>query len=246
MPYLNSVPFFLGLPLREGYEVTDCVPRELGLRAAAGEITAGPLPLMDYFRLQETFERLGRIGIAVRGRAHSALLFARKPIRQLDGATIAVTQETSTTAVLLRLLLEQRYQLAPASYQRGHDLSADALLLIGDEALCFKRTNTQYPFEIDVGFEWWLWQHLPFVFAVWAVRKDAIPQEKKHLEAALMRSLASNLGQLEAISQEYSKRLTIPAEELHEYLSSFVYRLGPSEEGGIAKFKALVDAHHLL
>ena len=51
IPYLNSAPFFRGLPLGAGYDLVDCVPRELGLRAAAGEIMAGLLPLIDFFRL---------------------------------------------------------------------------------------------------------------------------------------------------------------------------------------------------
>src|SRR3989338_6068607 len=118
VPYLNSAPFFHGLPLGEGFECVDAVPRVLGQQAAAGELTAGLLPLADFFRLQDQFERLGPFGVAVRGRAHSVLLFSRRPVRQLDGASIAVTDETSTTAVLLRLLLEQRYHLTPASYER--------------------------------------------------------------------------------------------------------------------------------
>jgi len=182
----------------------------------------------------------------VRGRARSALLFTRRPIRQLDGAVIAVTEETSTTFLLLRLLLEQRYRMAPAEYRRGQHPGADALLLIGDEALRFQRTNTQYPFEIDLAFEWWLWQHLPCVFAVWAVRKDAEPEEKKRLERALGQSLARNTAQLEAVAAERSEALGIPAAELAAYLSAFLYRLGPAEEDGIRQFQALVDEHHLL
>ena len=207
---------------------------------------AGPLPVVDYFRLADRFERLGHFGIEVRGRAHSALLFSLKPIRQLDGATIAVTEETSTTAFLLRLLLEHRYNVLPASYQRGTDKDADALLLIGDEALRFKYTNRRYPFEIDVAFEWWLWQHLPFVFAVWAIRKDASAQDKKQVELGLARSLGANVAQLALIAQESSRTLDIPAAELEAYLSNFIYRLGQLEEEGIRHFKELLDEHHLL
>jgi len=263
VPYLNSAPFFRGLPLDERYELSDCPPRTLGAKAAAGEIVAGPLPLMDYLRLQGTFERLGHIGIAVRGRARSALLFSRKPISQLDGSTIAVTDETSTTLNLLRLLLEKRYHICPAAYdrrlhpekrrtlapkstERRQEPEADALLLIGDEAIRFKRVNNQYPFETDVAFEWWLWQHLPFVFAVWAIRKDAEPQEKKRMEAALMQSLAANLRQLDRLAEESAAAFGLPAEELREYLSNFIYRLGPSEEEGMARFQVLLHDHRLL
>jgi len=246
VPYLNSVPFFRGLPLQERWTFTDGVPRALGALAASGTIAAGLLPLADYFRLQDQFERLGHFGVAVRGRARSAMLFARKPLRQLDGAVIAVTEESSTTARLLRLLLEQRYHVTPASYQPGRHAEADALLLIGDEAIRFQQTNTQYPYEIDVAFEWWLWQHLPCVFAVWAVRKDVSPQEKKSLELSVAKSLAMNLAQLEAIAQETSPQFGLPAQEIITYLSGFIYRFGSSEEEAIARFQVLLHEHHLL
>ena len=57
VPYLNSVPFFRGLSLEERFELVDCVPHALGVQAAAGEVAAGLLPLADYLRLTETFER---------------------------------------------------------------------------------------------------------------------------------------------------------------------------------------------
>ncbi len=241
MPYLNSAPFFRGLALGERFALADLVPREQGLKASSGEIAAGLLPIVDFFRLEETFERIGRFGIAVRGRARSVLLFSRKPIRQLEGCTIAVTEETSTSAVLLRLLLEQRYRITPASYVRGQHVDADAQLLIGDEALRFQHANARYPYEIDVAFEWWLWQHLPFVFAVWAIRKDASPQDKKQVEMALIKSLGGNMGQMELIAQEHASGLGVPAAELQTYLASFIYRLSQPEEEGIKRFRAFVE-----
>ncbi|MDP3722575.1 MAG: menaquinone biosynthesis protein [Candidatus Omnitrophota bacterium] len=269
VPYLNSAPFFRGLSLGARYEVTDCVPRALGQMAAAGTIDAGLLPLADYLRLQGAFERLGRFGIAVRGRGRSVLLFSRTPILQLDGRTIAVTEETSTSAVLLRLLLEHRYRLAPAAYERvrvpppmagvdedvptskmegphGQDPAADAWLLIGDAALRFSHANTRFPYEYDLAFEWWMWQHLPCVFAVWAIRAGDSAHERKALEAALAKSLVMNLGQLETIAQESSERLGVPSTELQVYLERFVYRLGPDEEAAISRFATLAHEHHLL
>ena len=246
VPYLNSAPFYRGLSLGDRHALTDCVPRELGERAARGELDAGLLPLADLFRLHGRFERLGPFGIAVRGRARSVMLFARRPIRQLDGAVVAVTEETSTTAVLLRLMLEIRYHVVPSAYARGRNPDADALLLIGDEALRFQQDNRQYPFEIDVAFEWWLWQHLPFVFAVWAIRKDAASEEKKRLELALSGALGRNAGQLEAIAQEHAADFGLPAEELQRYLAAFIYRLSKPEEEAIQQFKRLVDEHRVL
>lgn len=246
LPYLNSVPFFRHLPVGERVVLSDYVPRALGAKAAEGVVTAGLLPVVDFFRLEETFERIGPFGIAVRGQARSAILFSRKPLRQLDGAVIAVTEESSTTACLLRLLLEQRYHVTPAGYQRGRSEDADALLLIGDDVLRLRQANASYPYEVDVGFEWWLWQHLPFVFAVWAIRKDAAADEKKALEVAITKALARNLGQLDAIGQECAAPMGMPAEEIQRYLSGFIYRFSRPEEEGISQFRRLVNEHRLL
>ena len=246
VPYLNSAPFFRGLPLGDRFELTDCMPRQLGQQAAAGHESAGLLSLIDFFRLEERFERLGHFGLAVRGRAHSVLLFSRQPIRQLDGATISVTEETSTAARLLRLVLEQRYRISPQAYRRGDDPDADALLLIGDAALRFQRGNTRFPFEVDLAFEWWLWQHVPFVFAVWAIRSDARAQVKRELESGLARALGTNLGRLPEIAAESAASFGLPAGDLEHYLSSFLYRLGHDEEEGIRRFRDLVHEHHLL
>ena len=234
----------------------DAVPHRLGQLAAAGSVIAGLLPVADFFRLESSFEPLGHFGIAVRGRVRSVMLFSRRPLRQLDGAIIGVTEETSTSALLLRLLLEQRYRLTPASYQRVPSEAArlgspqrwegDALLLIGDEALRSQHSNAQYPFEIDLAFEWWLWRHLPFVFGLWAVRKDASAQHKKQIEAGLARALAMNLGQLQAIGTEYAQPLGAPAAELTAYLAAFHYRLGPEETQAMAEFRELVQTHGLL
>ncbi|MBI2093267.1 MAG: menaquinone biosynthesis protein [Candidatus Omnitrophica bacterium] len=248
IPYLNSLPLYRGLDLGNGNSLIDYVPSELGRQASSGSVAGGLLSLADYLRLQDTFERLGPFGIAVRGRSRSALLFSRKPIRQLDGAKILVSAESSTTVLLLRLLLEQRYHVLPQAYLEGHRTQedADALLLIGDEAVRFSHANTLYPFEVDLAFEWWLWQHLPFVFAVWAIRKDVPSEDKRQMERALSRALGINMKQLGEMAQEQSPLLGVPAGELLKYLEGFHYRLSAPEEEGLARFTELVHDYNVL
>ena len=247
VPFLNCAPFFQGLGVDGAVELVDVPPRQLGKEAEAGNVAAGPMALADYLRLQDRFERLGNLGIAVHGRCGSTELFSRRPIRQLDGAVIAVSDQTSTTALLLRLILEQRYALSPKAYQRGaaHG-AADAALLIGDDALKFRAENRTFPFEIDLSFEWWLWQHLPSVFAVWVVRKDCSPDDKQRLSRTIQKQLAVNLGRLDLLAQQGSERLGLSSEELKLYLTRFQYRLSEPEERAIKQFEQLVHEHHLL
>ena len=55
-----------------------------------------------------------------------------------------------------------------------------------------------------------------------------------------------NAGRLELIAQEYSKTLGLPAQDLHVYLSSFIYRLSQPEEEAMKRFKMLADESRLL
>ena len=246
VPYLNSVPYFHGVSFGEGVSVSDAVPRALARKTAAGEADAGLLPSIEFFRQESAFERVGPFGIAVRGRVQSVLLFSRLPIRQLDGATIAVTDDSSTSACLLRLLLEGRYQIAPSAYVHSQSPDADALLLIGDEALRMVQSNASYPFEYDLAFEWWLWQHLPFVFAVWAVRKTVPADQKKRLELALSGALGVNTKRYGMLAQTYGPQAGLSEPEAQAYLANLAYRLSQFEEEGLRKFRDLADEHHLL
>ena len=248
IPYTNCAPFFHGLAAEEeAWAWADLSPRQLGQEAKEGRLMAGPMALADFLRLNGAFERLGSLGIAVRGRCGSVLLFSRKPARQLDGEIIAVTEDTSTTALLLRLILEQQFRIKPKQYARGAATEdAEAVLLIGDEALKFRAVNRRYPYETDLAFEWWLWQHLPFVFAVWAVRKDAPAAEAQRLSRLLQHQLAVNTGRLDELAKERAPSLGLPPEEVQRYLASFIYRLSEPEERAITQFEALVHEHHLL
>ena len=245
IPYLNCVPFFHGLKLPEGWEWCEASPRQLGQEAKAGKIFAGPLALADFLRLDDQFERLGPFGVAVRGRCQSVMVFSKKPMRQLDGAAIAVTEETSTSALLLRLIAEQRYGIRPR-YLPGDHPDADALLLIGDQALKAQAGNRNFPYEVDLAFEWWLWQHLPFVFAVWAVRKDSDAADKQLLSRELLRAFGQNSRRLDALAVERAVALGRSAEDLTMYLEHFVYRLSQPEEDAIRVFSKLVHDHGLL
>ena len=49
-------------------------------------------------------------GIATQGATGSVLLWSHRPLAALNGATVGVTDETSTSVRLLRLLLVRRYR----------------------------------------------------------------------------------------------------------------------------------------
>src|SRR5262245_2600039 len=77
------------------------------------------MAVVDWFGLENEFEPVGSYGIASEGAVLSVLLFSPRPIEMLAGALIGVTEETSTSFRLLRLLLERFHRLRGRRYRRG-------------------------------------------------------------------------------------------------------------------------------
>lgn len=263
--YLNSAPFFAGMA-DERLEMVDLHPRALGQAAARGDIDAGLMSLADTFRNPE-FEALGDLGIALDGPAHSVLLFSSRPLRQLDGASIGITGETSTSYPLLRLLLDGHYGVHPASYIRrpqGPDPADDAMLLIGDAALRraarnglepgrrdyggailelgTNRFDEPYQHILDLSAAWKQWQGLPFVFARWMVRKELPREARVMLVESLLGSLDRNLRDLEGVAAEHADRAGLTAAAAYAYLMGFVYRFGDAGENAIVTFREMLEA----
>jgi chorismate dehydratase len=188
-------------------------------------------------RLEETVTRLP-FGIVGPTRAQSVLLFADRPMRELGGRRIAVTGETSTSVRLVRILLAFRYEV-PAPVLVGLDESADAVLLIGDEALRLRQGAWPRPFCHDLGEEWTTWTGQPMVFAAWAVRRDAPVAARRGLEMALGDALEVGLANLPAIAAR-RRDTGLSEAEIVEYLASFTYRIGPDEEKAAAEYRRLL------
>ena len=60
VPYLHAEPFYVDMA-RRGLALTELTPRAIGVAAANGEIDAGPVPLVDCFRLEDRLQASGRV-----------------------------------------------------------------------------------------------------------------------------------------------------------------------------------------
>ena len=169
IPYLNSEVFYQDSPL-DLLEVHTHVPSALSYAARQGEIDLAPVPIVTCFELENLFVPLGDFGIAVKDKARSIIVFSKRPIEELNGATVALTGESSTSVRLLRVLFARRYDITPAQYVSTQEPN-DALILIGDQALRNRRGLPSYPYMYDLAELWNEWTGLPFVFARWVVRR---------------------------------------------------------------------------
>src|SRR3990172_2637153 len=204
--YLNSQPFY---PLLLGEHRLIPTP--------PSELAGGILATADYLVNAERYEPVSGLGVANREEVRSILLSSSRPIEDLDGALVGVTEETSTSARLLRLLLEDRYAVRPRAYVRGARSEADAFLVIGNEALSQNvRPTPGFPYRYDLASEWWAWTGLPFVFALWAIRRSLPENVKQRFEDLLSRSFAVGMSQVDEIAAEFAGELG-RAEDLASY-----------------------------
>lgn len=242
--YLNSQPFY---PLLLGeHRLIPTPPSELGRMASKGEIDAGILATADYLVNADRYEPVAELGVANHEEVRSILLASTRPIAELDRAVLGVTEETSTSVRLLKLLLEVRYRVRPKAYVRGLREDADAFLVIGNEALSQNHhPSSGFPHRYDLASEWWAWTGLPFVFALWAIRRSLPANVKESFRELLLRSFELGLTKIDNIAAEFAGDLGSAA-ELASYLRNFHYHLGPEEMRGFEEFRRLLLEHDLL
>ena len=245
IPYLNSVPFYARLEKRD-FRILPVVPRRMGMLCALGEIDAGPFSLMDFLRQEDDMELMGWC-IATREQVKSVMLFSKEGWRDLDGRTIGITDDTATSVHLLSVLLEKKYGVH-ARFERLHQGvnsydGLDAVLLIGDEALRRNKHGLDgFELVYDLAREWYEWQKLPFVFAVWALRRSLPSAVKEELSGLVKGSLESVGGDFVSVAGPHGRRIGLTDEETQEYLSGFNYSLGEREREAIEVFRRLVPA----
>ena len=238
MEYMNSEPFYYNMD-REAIELYPGVPSALGQAAAQGKIDAGPLSLVDFWNLEDSFVQLGQFCIATFGKTRSVLFYSKCPVEQLDGACLGVTSHTSTAKRLLEVLLLHRFRVSPKSYVDIEEPN-DAFLTIGDPALRCRYGVPSYPYRYDLGEEWYYLTGLPFVFAVWAVRKDLDPEAVAHLTNVLYGCIDDGMDHMENIGQ-MRQDVRMSAREVIEYYQGFRYWAGAAEQEGMKRFKGYLD-----
>jgi chorismate dehydratase len=202
--YLNTVPLFYRL---EGYQVVEGHPHELVKKIREGEIDAGIVSSVEYFFNPDKYFVLRDISISSVGKVCSVLLLSNKPLEEVH--KVRITPNSLTSRYLLIYLLKEVYGREPAEVLEGED----AFLAIGDEALNLKG---RYDFCYDLGEEWFRATGLPFVYALFLLRKEASYEHSERLIEDLKRSVELFFRDLER------GRAKVPEGFVKEYLSSCI------------------------
>ncbi|MFB3113113.1 MAG: MqnA/MqnD/SBP family protein, partial [Gemmatimonadales bacterium] len=106
---------------------------------------------------------------------------------------------------------------------------------IGDAALVLA-SREKYAFRYDLGEEWKRWTGLPFVFAVWAARRDVNPSAVAAVHRSLLASRDWGLSHIDELATEAAGVTNIGVGECREYLSGLNYELSYRHLEGLTSF----------
>jgi len=193
----------------QGVEVVPAYPSQLNKMIKSGMLHMSPISSAAYAQAQEALQLLPQFCLSSVGYVRSVILVSKKPIENLDGCTIGLSQASQTSVVLLKILMHTFYALTPHyvesdPYAELKDL--DAKLVIGNEAMMHEKEPL--PYIYDLGDLWLKKTGHPVVFAVFAVHKDVTCYDTVDAVCASYRAslneLANNPGDvIEKARQRY-------------------------------------------
>ncbi|MFK7695690.1 menaquinone biosynthesis protein [Paenibacillus sp. HJGM_3] len=179
--YTNVWPIYHHFPhdrFEGRLEWIETVPSGLNKAMREGAIDMGAISSFAYGESFEQYELYPNLSVSANRDVNSILLFHRAPLRELDGAHIALPTTSATSVNLLKIILHKFYGIAPHYEYAPPSLTdmmehMDAALLIGDDAIRASWTDHGY-MVTDLGREWRDLTDYGMTFAVWAVRKETI------------------------------------------------------------------------
>jgi chorismate dehydratase len=230
--FLNTAPLmwdFYNQPteeITENFNFRYDVPSTCAQALRMGEADIGIIPVITTATIPDLVV-IPDVAIASLNQVRSILLISKKPIDQIDRVAIDTSSRTSValTQVLLTKFFGGPREVMPMRPSVEHMLQkCDAGLIIGDPAL-LARTNGYYAYDLAE-----IWRERtgkPFVFAVWAVRKDALSEMRPGLDVSRIFQRSRDHGlepeNLDQITAEWSRKLGLTRESIHHYLTRNIH-----------------------
>ena len=114
--FLNCLPIYWGL-MRSGalldVDLHKDTPDRLNAALVAGDLDIGPISLVEYLRHADDLLLLPDLAVGSDGPVLSVNLVSTRPLAELDGRRVALGSTSRTGVLLARMLLADRYGVAP-------------------------------------------------------------------------------------------------------------------------------------
>jgi len=254
--FLNCLPLYHML-VKKGLlldiDLYKDTPARLCERLISGELDISPVPSVEFARHAGDLLLLPDIAVSSRGPVMSIVLVSKLPLEELGGRPVALANNSRTSQVLARLVLEQHYGVRPEYFESPPDLGemfreADAALLIGDDALRIIAAPCAWH-VYDLGQEWKAMTGHSMVYALWAVRRDFArqhPDAVSRVQQAFETSLRESIAGIEEIAGDIARWEPFSPAFLAQYFKTLQFDFGPDLQQGLVHFYRLAKQITLL
>ena len=227
--YLNTAPLMWDFEHGEAgrdFDISYTLPSACAQSLADGTADIGIIPAAAYTEIPELLV-LPEVAIASRRAVRSILLVSKVPIEQVR--TVALDISSMTSVALTKILFEKWMGGGRTYVSMAPDIDKmlaehDAGLLIGDPALMVDRARYH---TVDLAEEWIRHAGKPFVFAFWAVRKDALREASPSLDLPAVFQNSRDHGlepsSLDQMAREWAARLDMREAEVRSYLTQNIH-----------------------
>ena len=244
--YLNTAPLMWDFEhgsAGDDFDVSYTLPSQCAIQLEQGLADIGIIPVAAYASIADLLILSG-VAIASRQSVRSILLVSKVSIEKIR--SVAMDSSSMTSVALLRVLFAKSWRKnvpQPTFENVNPDIEKmlshhDAALLIGDPALQVDRSRYQ---TYDLAEEWIRLTGKPFVFAFWAVRKEALNDLGSAIQLASIFQTSRDHGlqteNLEQIVKQWAPRIGIGEADVRKYLTENIhYFLDPESIAGMQLF----------
>jgi chorismate dehydratase len=238
--FLNTTPLMWDFdhgPAGDNFDISYTVPSACAADLAKGNADIGIIPAAAYTTVPNLVILPG-VAIASRQAVRSILLVSKVPVEKIQ--TVALDTSSLTSVALVKVLFAKWWGGKRKFTSMDPDLESmlqlnDAALLIGDSALKVDRSKF---LTFDLAEQWFRFTGKPFVFAFWAVRKDALKDKTSNLDLAAIFQRSRNHGlapdNLNQIAREWAPRVGLSEADVRSYLTDNIhYYLDPAHIEGL-------------
>jgi chorismate dehydratase len=245
--YLKAEPLVYGLRdkrIMHPYELVSEQPSVLADHLQYGMLDLALIPVVEYARSHEFYAIYPEICIGASGPVQSVLLFFNRNVEEIK--TVALDKASRTSMALAKILIKEKFELDPRFVEMPGEVDkmlevADAALLIGDKALT---ARAKYNTFFDLAEEWVDWTGLPFVFAVWAGRRQNWTQSSLRI---LHKSREMGIASTPQIADIYARNAGGDPDFYRNYLDNVIdYQLTEKHIEGLKAFFELAFYHNLI
>lgn len=234
--YLNARPLIHTYPRPVVFEHPSVLASLLG----SDQLDLALIPIFEVIR-SGNYKVVDQVAIASLGPVYSVFLAYTGNLSQVK--KIKRDPASLTSLNLLQVILKEFHGIKPEMVEEGENGGDDgaangdlpARLLIGNQAIDFRKLMGERYQYLDLGEEWTRQTGLPFVFAAWALRPE-VPSEAAD---GIRRLKAESLADLESIIASESDPVFA-----RDYLTHKIrFDLGEGEKRAIELFALLLRKH---